>query len=234
MPLVRRSRPLFWLFTGGLFLLGALIGAVDIAWVVPWTSVSFLCVWAWFAVGENIVGVFINDYCDREADRVNPRKKERWDAAQEAALFVCIAVAAGAFGVMAVEVGGVMLWVYGLIFFFGTFVYNVPPVRLKGRPFLDLIIGPASGLPPLFAGYSLVAHRWPSVWAVALGVLVFGALEFLDKVFDAQADRAAGLTTTAVWLGWRGNPARQPYVQWGLAALGTLVSCYVWYLYLSL
>ena len=231
--LLRQSRPLFWFYTGGIFLLGALGGAVAAHARIPWESGVFIAAWAWFALGENFFGVFLNDYCDREADRLNPRKTLRWDEALAAWAWALAALSVAAFIAVAYAAGSPVLWVYGGVFFIGNVLYDVPPARLKTRPPFDLLIGASCALPPLFAGYSMVSGEWPPLWAVVVGVGVLALFDFIDKLFDAQADAAAGLTTTATALRLRlgGNTHRR--VQWLFALLGTLVAAYVWYLYLT-
>lgn len=230
--LAKQSRPLFWIFTGGLFLLGAVVGA-DVSHVrIPWGSGTFLALWAWFMLGENIVGVYINDYCDRHADAHNRRKRMRWHAPLAPVAWMLVLVATLFFIGCAVVAGKSFVWFLGFVFYIGTLLYNVPPVRLKGRPIADLSIGPASGLPPIVMGYALVAGQVPAGGVLVAGIVLFALFEFVDKLFDMDADKAAGVTTTAVWLGWRAPTwLSHRAVQWSLAIVGTLAATWAWAVY---
>ncbi len=231
LTLFRQSRPMFWLYTGGLFLLGAVWGATAAHVRVPWQSALFLSAWAWFIWGENFFGVYLNDYFDRDADAHNPRKRVRWDERLGTAAWSLAALSVLAY--IPLALAAPKLWLYGAVLFVGNILYDVPPMRLKVRPPFDLIIGVCCALPPLLGAYTLVSGEWPPSWAVIAGVVVWVTFDFIDKLFDAEADAAAGITTTAVALGLSAPSAQYRRVQWVFALMGTILASYAWYLYLS-
>jgi lycopene elongase/hydratase (dihydrobisanhydrobacterioruberin-forming) len=231
LKLLRQSRPIFWVYTGGLYLLGAVWGAVAVHTRVPWESALFLCAWAWFAWGENFFGVFLNDYFDRNIDARNPRKRVSWDEWLAPASWMLVALSVLAYLPLALSFQ--KLWLYGLVLLVGNILYDVPPVRLKIRPPFDLLIGACCALPPLFGSYTLVSGEWPPFWAILTGVLIWIGFDFVDKLYDAKADAAAGLTTTATALGLSAQSAHYRFVQWIFVLVGTALASYVWYLYLS-
>lgn len=94
------------------------------------------------------------------------------------------------------------------IFGFGI-LYSISPFRVKGRPFLDImIIGIAFGLWAVLAAWVLLtAYPFLSIvpelpLTLLLGpTLFYGGTHCLHTVADFQADKQAGIKTTAVYLG---------------------------------
>ncbi len=87
------------------------------------------------------------------------------------------------------------------------FLYSIDPVRLKGRPVLDLIAnGVGYGGIAFLYGYSLAA---PVDGGAALHVipyvLLVGAIFLHTAVVDRAGDEKAGLVTSATLLGDRGS-----------------------------
>ncbi len=208
LKLVQATRPAFWAYTGGAYVVGALFGAI----LLESHNASFnfslplLLFFLWFLVGENVFGLLMNDYFDRENDRLNPRKVAAGALFQDR-LFVhywcAIWISLAAFALLIIWSGSVMLLSYGAVLVAFNILYNVPPMRLKGRSPFDLLVGPASFIPPLLAGYSIVTGAWPTPWALAALFCWFAAFELFDKILDASADAVGGVRTTAVALGAR-------------------------------
>lgn len=96
----------------------------------------------------------------------------------------------------------------------GGIVYSVPPVRMKGRPFLDVVfVGAFSGMIPFLIGVQ-ASHNltlgWIWQWALPYqdAVLVLATLfmfqsstHIFQAVGDYEADRDAGEQTSVVRFG---------------------------------
>lgn len=204
--LLLASRPVFWFYTGGLYVLGSVIGAgaADVHWKEAFLAAPVLAYFLWFVVGENFFGVLLNDYFDRDADARNPRKLQHgsvYDGTMFWFFWTGIALSAVAFVALCLYFPNPVVALFGLVFFAMNVLYNVPPARLKERPFLDMLIGPACALAPACSGYALVSGLWPAAWAVGALTLAFAAFDLFDKVFDREADAQAGMRTSAVAFG---------------------------------
>ncbi|MGK5555232.1 UbiA family prenyltransferase [Actinomadura kijaniata] len=150
----------------------------------------------------------VNDACDLEGDRRNPRK----DGAPLAGGRMSVraaTVAAHAAAVAALAVAWPVRPAFTLVtlgFLVLGWLYSVPPVRLKDRPGLDVATNAVAvgGLAPV-AGWTVVRPVDGFPWVMAaLGVLVAVALYVPTAVTDHRADLAGGSTTIAVRLGPRG------------------------------
>lgn len=82
-------------------------------------------------------------------------------------------------------------------------LYSLPPVKLKGRPLLDLASnGLGYGLVSFLAGIAICAAVDVKACLYAIPyVLAVGGVFVNTTVVDLEGDRAAGETTTAVLLG---------------------------------
>lgn len=165
-----------------------------------------------------------NDAFDLETDRLNPRKisavRARAGLAQESLVRASVQV-----GALAV----VGAWAFeGVLFAIGTlgvvtlgWIYSAPPVRLKSRPGGDVLVNAVVvGLVGLLGGWYLAADLADFPWLMGVqAVVVAAALYVPTTVLDLEADRLAGVRTTAVRLG-----PRRTYVVglalWVLAVLG--------------
>jgi lycopene elongase/hydratase (dihydrobisanhydrobacterioruberin-forming) len=198
---VRLARPWFWPLGWGGAYLGSVLATGTLvppprAWAGSVAALIVLGPLVWTAV------LTVNDLYDLPTDRGNPRKANaplvtglltpadliRWHGGSVAAAVVVAAAIGGAF-----LLGTVIVLILG-------WLYSVPPVRLKGRPGLDVAVNAlvVGVLGPL-AGWAL--HRpvtgYPPVLAL-LGLLLAAALYLPTTVLDRAADRRAGYETSAV------------------------------------
>ncbi len=106
-------------------------------------------------------------------------------------------------------------------------LYSLPPIRVKSRPFLDLvIIGIAFGTWTVLTAWSILSI-WPDpfIGSTIPVVLLFGPGIFyagthcIHTVSDYQADSEAGLNTTAVYIG----PKKAANLGITLIAIGLLL-----------
>jgi 4-hydroxybenzoate polyprenyltransferase len=98
--------------------------------------------------------------------------------------------------------------------------YSVPPARLKARPYLDFLSNVLYAVPGLL-GYVHASGHLPPAIAVAAAAAWTGAMHLFSAIPDIEADRSAGLSTTAVVLGQR-RSLMVCTALWSAAALGAV------------
>ena len=191
--LITHSRPRFWLYTAGPFLVGYGAGG-------PWDFANplFLYGLLYFLFLANVYLYGVNDVFDLNTDVSKKRGPERSAAGRVKALTVA-SVAAGA--PLAFDPAAASLFV---LFLALSAIYSAPPVRLKARPFLDsysnwLYIVPAA------LGYYAASGRLMPLWAWIAGAAWTAGMHALSAVPDIEHDKKAGLKTVAVVLGRRGT-----------------------------
>ena len=213
--LVVLSRPRFWLYLAGPVLVGAVYGAHRPG--ALWTP-SVVVLFAYFLLPANVSLYGINDRFDRDTDQHNPKKEGR-EARYRQGWPVTLVVAGS--GLLLVPVAALLpraAWGYlagwGLL----ATAYSAPPARFKARPLLDSLSNGLYVLPGM-AAYVALAGQHPPLAAV-LGAWAWSmAMHTFSAVPDVDADRAAGVSTTATWLG-EGRALWYCGLLWAAAALG--------------
>lgn len=192
------SRPALWINTLGVALTGLWLSGrlwnQDPRW---WALLLYLS----FPFNLLIYGV--NDLYDQAEDAASSRKGG-WQGARgavrglPAAILLSNLPFAALLPFMPPAASAVLLLCAALFV-----AYSLPPLRLKGRPPLDSWSNVAYALPALLPALLLGGHVPWRVFAV-LAAYSVGKHAF-DAVQDVSADRAAGTSTTATWLGPRGT-----------------------------
>ena len=202
--LLKISRPRFWLYTAGPFLLGYILGLP--AGFRQMYPLTFWLLFLYFLLPANVFLYGINDLFDRETDALNGKKdsQEHRLAAQEqrsliAVLAVSVILSVAVLAV--IPVGG--WWLIVLFLLFSVF-YSTPPLRFKTRPIIDSYSNLLYVLPG-FLGYWLTAQRFPPV-AVVVGAICWAAgMHAYSAIPDIEPDRQSGVWTVAVLLGRQGT-----------------------------
>ncbi len=245
--LIRISRPRFWMYMFGPFLIGWIAGIVHQTWgdifagfaiyrSVPMFLLLLTAV-DYFLFSANLFVYGVNDIADGDTDKHNIKKQGYEDALQEnqkSRLSRKIWLFNGIeWGLLLVLLIYVQRYVYmdaqrrwwGLalvLFWLSAYYYSSKPIRAKSKPFIDGIFNILYILPSvvwwIVAGNSIV---WFSRVAFVAARLWAMAMHAYSAIPDIQPDREAGLTTTAVLLGKRGTLIYCGLL-WALAA-------YLWY-----
>ena len=175
----------------GLWLTGTL-WSWDAIWMLLWVTLPF-----------NLLIYGINDIFDQETDNINIRKggyggakidpKEvPWIAWGVVALNLPFLIY---FGLNYSLAANAWMWAYSLTFLF----YSAPPLRFKGRPYLDSISNADYAFPLAFVPLAL-GHEplWLAVFALMAWSL---AKHTYDAIQDIEEDAFVEIKTTAVHLG---------------------------------
>jgi 4-hydroxybenzoate polyprenyltransferase len=196
--LSKLSRPRFWFYLAGPVLVG-LVYAADTPrqLVTPFNFALFL----YFLLPANLFLYGVNDYFDADIDAQNPKKDKKEVRYTDDTVVAALVVASGVAGLAFVPFLPTPALVAVAVFYFFAVEYSAPPLRFKTTPFADsfsnglyivpgvvgfLVLAPVDALPPLGV---------VGAWLWAMGMHTFSAVP------DIEPDRAAGIQTTATYLG---------------------------------
>ncbi len=149
--------------------------------------------------------VFIqNQYVDIDTDKLNIEKSNLPLVTGEISkkfsmsimgFFLIISFLLGFFISLYFMIG---LIIYILVWTF----YSCPPTRFKGKPVVDLLMHAVGfGLIPIILG-NILANKYVFIPSLAFGAMfIYGGSHCIHQAGDYEADKNAGLRTTAVFLG---------------------------------
>ena len=219
--LIRISRPRFWLYTAGSLLLGYVAGLP--AGFREWYPPSFWVLFGYYLIPANLLIYGINDLNDADTDALNNKKdgyEHRLAATERQQTQLAVGISA-AIGIALLGVIPVPWWPLHVGCLALAVIYSQRPIRLKARPLLDAYANILYALPAIL-GYALAAGSLPPPLTWILGLGWTAGLHTFSAIPDIEADRAAGVRTTAVWLGER-------RALWWVAAHWSLFAvCAVW------
>jgi 4-hydroxybenzoate polyprenyltransferase len=203
--LVRISRPRFWLYLGGTYLVGYTAGAEALA---DFWSPAFWFALAYFLFPANVFLYGVNDLFDEDTDAFNPKKgdQEHRLRASQVTVVRAAVIASAVLGVALVA--ALDSWperVSMLAFLALGAAYSVPPLRLKARPYLDSASNVLYAMPAVFGFAQASGGGLPPAVAVVGAGCWTAAMHLFSAIPDIAADRAAGLETTATRLLERGS-----------------------------
>ncbi len=197
--LLNVSRPRFWLYVLGPYLVGLAAGAVNAEDLFRWDALIF---GLYFLFPANLMIYGINDVFDFETDRRNPKKSKyellvrpeshrpllRWIAF----LNIPFVIATYFFAPQALPS------LAGFIFF--SVFYSAPPIRAKAIPIIDSAFNILYVFPAAFA-YQMITGSFPPLILFAAAGLWTMAMHAYSAIPDIVADREAGVNTIATLLG---------------------------------
>lgn len=198
--LIKISRPRFWVYITGPFL----IGVVAASPVQSWPLIILLGVYFTFPANLLIYG--INDIFDYETDKHNP-KKQAYETLvkpkEQKQLWRYIAITNAPFLLLLPLLSNNGRWAVAGFLFFGVF-YSMPPIRAKVRPILDSIFNVLYIFPGI-VGYAVVSKTLPSLYLCLAAAFWCMAMHAYSAVPDIEADRKAKIDTIATKLGKTGT-----------------------------
>jgi len=193
------SRPRFWMYLAGPYLLGALFAGADL--FDP--SVIFVINFFYFLVIANIYLYGINDLFDRDTDALNPKKegKEHLLQSKEISslgwvLFSLLLISAVLIWFQPNPLTQQLFIAYILLASF----YSAPPLRFKAKPIIDSLSNVLYAF-PAFIAYATYTGEIVS-WSVFLLALCWtAAMHLYSAIPDIEADKKATLMTSAIFFG---------------------------------
>lgn len=195
------SRPRFWIYVFGPYIVGLLIGARHLEELRSWMVFVF---GLFFLLPANLLIYGVNDIFDYETDRINPKKSgyEAPVAPHESRalvrfiLLLCVPFAVCLLWTSARAIAAMM----GFLFF--SIFYSAPPIRAKTKPILDAAFNMLYIFPGIFA-YCLLGGHNISIAPVLAASLWAMAMHAYSAVPDISSDKSVGLNTVATLLGFR-------------------------------
>ncbi|MGI8746967.1 MAG: UbiA family prenyltransferase, partial [Deinococcus sp.] len=218
------SRPALWINT-----VGVLVSGLWLSGVLVTPNPGFWALLLYLTLPYNLLIYGLNDLSDSAEDALSARKGS-WQGARLAP------TEAGSLkrSLLALNLPFLPLlaWLlpppaFALVLLAGLLFagYSLPPLRFKALPLLDGLSNVAYAL-PLALPALLLGHSPPWLALLALCAYSLGKHSF-DAVQDIEADRAAGLRTSATVLGPRGTAAYAlacfalgAWLLWQLSRLG--------------
>ena len=199
--LITISRPRFWVYEFGTYLLGVLAVMSGQQYSV-WQIVLLVLFGLYFLGAANLLIYGVNDIFDYDTDRLNPKKVE-----YEALLlpkyhpYVWRIIALKNLPFV------VLLWwvpmearIAFALFLFFAFFYSAYPIRAKIRPVLDSFFSASHYVVTGVFGYFLAGGVDVPWLGIIAGILWAMAMHAFSAVPDIEADEKAGLATVATWL----------------------------------
>jgi 4-hydroxybenzoate polyprenyltransferase len=195
----RVSRPRFWIYTGGTYVVGYALG---FALLGDFFRPEYYLYLFYFFFPANIFIYGVNDYWDEETDLLNPKKGEkelRLQKRDRKRLLNLIFLVTGFSFLLMFFQDNTARMIFG-IFLFLSYFYSAKPLRFKEKPFLDFISNYLYIMPGIFA-YYLVAGSLPP-WIYMLGAFFhISAMHIFSAIPDLKYDASADINTTPVYLG---------------------------------
>lgn len=198
--LIATSRPRFWLYLGGTYLTGSALGFQDF---YAAANPIFWAYFLFFLIPANVFLYGINDYFDQDTDRFNKKKgtkevKLKNEDKLELKIWLWVSVIMGT--IFFLIQTNIYVKLSLAVFFILAYTYSAPPIRFKAKPFWDFISN-LMYLTPGIIGYTLASGQlpdWFALWGFACWTF---AMHIFSAIPDIEADKKAGIVTTAVKLG---------------------------------
>lgn len=198
--ILRVSRPRFWFYLFGPYIVGLIAGITTRGELLDWRYAIFA---VYFLLPANLLVYGVNDIFDYETDRLNAKKSDYEQLVvpdHRRALLVWILALNLPFLVAAAFLfpAWMLLPLAGFLFF--SISYSAPPIRAKAKPVLDSAFNILYIMPAAFA-YAVTSGELPPAFAMLAGALWTAAMHAYSAIPDIDADREAGVNTIATAFG---------------------------------
>lgn len=194
------SRPRFWGYLAGPYLIGYVIGIpTQAALLNPLFFIHLI----YFVTIANILVYGVNDLFDMDTDAKNPKKESHehklksTEHTQLKRLFYSSLLITAVMLLLQPDSTAITLF---MLFIILSTLYSAAPVRFKARPFVDFASNVHYAIPGFLAYYQ-VTGQLPVLGAVIAAFCWTGAMHLFSAIPDITPDKKAGLKTTAVVLG---------------------------------
>ncbi|MCX6747802.1 MAG: prenyltransferase [Candidatus Nomurabacteria bacterium] len=196
--LFKLSRPRFWFYLGGPFMVGFVAGVDSLQSF----NYLFFVLLFYFLIPANIMLYGVNDIADEAVDVLNSKKEGKEMRVDEKNrnfvkfwVILSLVVSMGVF--FFISKGNYLLMT---LFLFLSVFYSLHPMRFKTIPFLDFLSNTLYIMPGIIAFYE-VTKTLPNIFFILSAVAWAGAMHLFSAILDIEPDKKAGIMTTAVFLG---------------------------------
>ena len=198
--LLQISRPRFWIYLLGPYLIGSVIVFDPMQIIWQW---QFWLGFIYFTLPANLLIYGINDIFDYETDKLNP-KKQHYEALVTPTEYTLVWTWIGATNIPLILA---LYWINPLTLFgwIGFIIlgvqYSAWPIRAKAKPLLDSIFNILYIFPGII-GYALLANKLNLDWRLLLSAGLWTmAMHTYSAIPDIEADRVSHTPTIATVLG---------------------------------
>lgn len=196
------SRPRFWMYVLGTFLIGMIAGGNPFEYDYHTTGI-LLALSFFFSLPANLFIYGVNDIYDYQTDILNDKKvkyegvldlkkhKRLWQI-----MGLLMLPLVGLFFVIGMHTALALI-----VFLFTGFFYSAGPIRAKSKPPLDILFSSVIYVSPAVIGYYATGHTNVAWLAVVGGLIWASGMQTYSAVPDIKADTKAGIQTLATQLG---------------------------------
>lgn len=197
--IINVSRPRFWIYLFGPFLIGLAAGGIN------WHNLSLDLIFMslYFLFPANFLLYGVNDIFDYATDRLNPKKKKYEELVtpkEQKRLFQRILLLTLPFFIYSVFISLEVGTLFGL-FVLLSLQYSSPPIRAKSKPFLDMLFNGLYIIPGIIS-YFIISGEYPPPLIIFSGLFWTMAMHAYSAVPDISVDRKANVQTVATLLGF--------------------------------
>lgn len=196
------SRPRFWMYVLGTFLVG-MIAAGNPFHYDSYTTIQLVIFSIFFSFPANLLIYGVNDIYDYETDILNTKKsnyEKILSPLKHKRLWLIIGFFMLPFIPFLFFVNRPTLYTIIVFLFMGLF-YSATPIRAKSKPPLDILFSSIIYISPGLIGY-LITGNTKIEWLAVIGGLVWAfAMQTYSAVPDIKADTTSGVETLATKLG---------------------------------
>lgn len=202
------SRPRFWSYLAGPFLLGIIFSfSMDTTLLAQRQENLFFILYGllYFLVPANIILYGVNDIADKDTDAFNTKKGSKEHRLQQkeqrslwAAITISFVLSLPFFFLVGPNTTSAIALL--LAFFFLSFAYSAKPFRWKAKPFIDSGSNVLYILPGIFS-YNVLTGTFPAVEIIIAAWSWTIAMHLFSAIPDITSDKKAQLLTTAVFVG---------------------------------
>jgi 4-hydroxybenzoate polyprenyltransferase len=201
--IIKISRPRFWLYVFGPYIVGLAAGSVS---PDDFVRIGSLIFGLYFLLPANLLIYGVNDIFDFGTDAINPKKAGYEMLVRpetHRSLWIWIAVLNLPFIAWAIFHAPRVLTSLAAFLFLSVF-YSAPPIRAKEIPYLDSLFNILYVFPAALA-YQLVTGEFPPLSVILAAGLWTAAMHAYSAIPDIDADRTVGIDTVATRLGPAGT-----------------------------
>ena len=197
MDIIKISRPRFWLYLAGPFLLGTVYALNNFSEINLFIIYSFF----FFLIPANIYLYGINDLFDRDTDQFNVKKssKEHRLINNEIKKLIFWLILSFILFVPLLIFSSFNAKIILIIWFLLSTFYS-GFIRFKAIPFLDFMSNILYIMPALYA-YYIVTNSLPHYLFIVAFFVWAWAMHLYSAIPDIKADKKANVETTATFIG---------------------------------
>jgi len=197
--ILKISRPRFWVYILGPFLIGATVQDYNLAI----NNIYFWLFLIYFTFPANILIYGVNDIFDYETDKLNP-KKVQYEAfvskKEHKNLWFIIIATNLPFLLLLSQLSFNYIIFFGLFLFFAI-QYSAKPIRAKAVPILDSLFN-ILYIMPAISGYYITQDTSLDIKTILAGCLWSMAMHSYSAIPDIKADKASKTPTIATLFGF--------------------------------